>query len=75
MAQADHLQPSGELHRRLLLRPVHHAGISERALIEGPNRRDRRAEVGLYRLEGPWQVPPQIRLLCCIKSSRVDVLS
>jgi hypothetical protein len=48
LAQADHLQPRGELHCRLLPRPVHHAGISERALVEKPPRspgRDRARSV------------------------------
>jgi hypothetical protein len=47
VAQTERLQPRGELHRRRLLRPVHHAGVSERALVESTYRRDRRAEIAL----------------------------
>jgi hypothetical protein len=54
VAQADHLQSRGELHRRLLPRPVHHASVLEGALVERPNRRDRRTEVTLDWLEGRW---------------------
>ena len=54
-----HLQPRGDLDRRLLPRPVHHPA---RALVESPNRRYRQAEVALDRLERPWQLPQEFRL-------------
>jgi hypothetical protein len=52
VAHSNCVQP--RFHRRLILRPAHHAGVLEGALVEGPTRRNRRAEVALDRLEGPW---------------------
>jgi hypothetical protein len=63
VAQADHLQPRGELPCRLLLRPVHHAGVLEGALVEHPNRGDRRTEVALDRPERAGQLPAETGLL------------
>lgn len=52
-----------ELHRRLLLRPVHYAGPLEGGFAERPDHRHHRAEVALDRLEVPLAALHEFRQL------------
>src|SRR4051794_33033729 len=62
-AEGDDLQPFRDLAGGLVQAPLHHAGIPKRALVKGPHRGDRRAQVLLDRLQRALPPAPKPGIL------------